>query len=504
MPEVNKINYDGAEYAIASAAEVEELKSNIDDLEDSVGGTFSITDIGTWAAGGLTRGVFDSSVYYRLSTVSPVYLENGLKFTVQSGRRAVVHTVTSAGVFISDSGWIAGGTTYTIPAETYVMMMLSPTSSTSAAELEYHATKSEYAPFALYDIASIFIKTQYADAHMATQKYLNTGTGYQIKSTLQANGNPYYNDSFSSDLYVTDLLLIADLIGMTVSGAESWLNANAYSIAFFDINQKVIGTAYTPTSETGQVSVSFTIDSTLLSNYPSAVYCRIAGNISYGTKVGLQSNIQYPPYNITAYPKIICCGDSVTYGHVVEGTQDDPSQIYEGIPAQSYPSCIGRIIGNDITTKAQSGITVKQFYETLYPTVTWTDYNLAIFELGLNPGDEGYLSIDDINTPGKSAYIYRQMIAALRTAAPELTIVLMRSAAHMAGGQAVLEYIANESDCLVINLADSKYINLNDTKYHGWFDNNGTPTFDDTHFTRIGYSAKAYDVLCWLGVLLPN
>lgn len=487
-----------------SEADVVDLKSKTDYIKDRVGGTYSITDFGTWAAGGLTRGAFDSATYYRLSTMAPVYLPDGLKFTVAAGRRAVVHTVTSDGTFISDSGWITGGTTYTIPAETYVMMMLSPTSSTSAAELEYHATKAEYASFATYSIASIFIMTQYADAHMAAQKYITTGTGYQIKSTLQANGNPYYSDAFSADLYVTDYLLIADLIGMTVIGAESWLNANAYAIAFYDVNQTVIGTAYTPTSETGQMPVDIEINSDLLANYGGAVYCRIAGNVAYGTQIGGQNSTEYPPYNISAYPKIICCGDSVTYGFVVEGTQASPSQIYSGIPAQSYPACMGRIIGNEITTKAQSGITVKQFYETLYPTVTWTDYTMAIFELGLNPGSEGYLSIDDINTPGKSAYIYRQMIAALRTAAPDIVIVLMRSAAHMAGGQAVLEYIANESNCIVINLADATYINLNDTKYHGWFDNNGTPTFDDTHFTRAGYAAKAFDVIKWLGALLPN
>ena len=312
----------------------------------------------------------------------------------------------------------------------------------------------------------------------------------------------------------SNLIHLTEIVkGATFENIRQRISYTIVPICFYDASGAFIG-YYTDADAGNNAAITVTI-ADILDDYTGATQIRIGKSDSDNVVVdspsleSLSNKVTsleevYPPYNVSAYPHILCCGDSVTYGFVVEGTQNTPSQIYAGIPAQSYPSCIGRIIGNDITTKAQSGITVKQFYETLYPTITWTDYNMAIFELGLNPGNEGYLSMNDINTPGKSAYIYRQMIASIRSAAPNLTIVLMRSAAHMASGQAVLEYIANESDCLVINLADSKYINLNDQKYHGWFDNNGTPTFDDTHFTRIGYAAKAYDVLRWLGVLLPD
>ena len=125
--------------------------------------------------------------------------------------------------------------------------------------------------------------------------------------------------------------------------------------------------------------------------------------------------------------------------------------------------------------------------------------------MGLNVGNEGTLNINEISTPGTSTYIYNAMIAGVREQSADLKIVLMRSPAHM-GENALLalKAIADENDGFVIDLADTRYINLNEVKYHGWYDNNGTPAFDDTHFSRIGYAAKAYNVIRWLGRLLPN
>ena len=334
--------------------------------------------------------------------------------------------------------------------------------------------------------AKIFIGTPYAEVD---------------KSTLQSDGGIYTNSGYGSNLKVSPMMSIYEFTGKTIKNMMSWRAANAYSYAVYDRNGTIIGTAYGAVT-TDKTTVSAVIDKAFIDSYPNACYIRVAYDSNDGIVV--VDSEPYPSYKVNAYPKIICCGDSVTAGFVVEGTQADPEQIYGVLDEYSYPASFNRIYaGADITKVAQSGISVKGFYDTKYPTVDFSDYNLTIFELGLNPGNEGYLNISDWDVAGTSTYIYRQMIAGVRAQSDDIKIVLMRSQIYQNDALAVLEAIASESDCFVIDLMDTKYINLNDTKYHGYYLNSGVATLDPTHFNRIGYTAKAYDVAKWLGALLP-
>lgn len=97
----------------------------------------------------------------------------------------------------------------------------------------------------------------------------------------------------------------------------------------------------------------------------------------------------------------------MTKGAVVEGTPAHPSTIYEDMPQKSYPTSLGKMLPKTtITTVARSGITPLGWLADFFPTLDFSDYEMIIFELGLNGG----LDINDINTEGTNTYAYRQII----------------------------------------------------------------------------------------------
>jgi hypothetical protein len=73
----------------------------------------------------------------------------------------------------------------------------------------------------------------------------------------------------------------------------------------------------------------------------------------------------------------------------------------------------------------------------------------------------------------------------------------------MVTAQAVFENICTAYDAMYIDLHNTDYLDLDNVKYHGYYNNGGIAEIDYAHFSRIGYSAKAYVVARLLGDLLP-
>ena len=213
-------------------------------------------------------------------------------------------------------------------------------------------------------------------------------------------------------------------------------------------------------------------------------------------------------YKMQYYDNILCAGDSVTKGMVVEGTQSNPQTIYQEIPSKSYPTELGKILPKaEITVKAQSGISCVGWQNTFYSGTDFSAYEMIIFELGLNGNDYGYLNISDINTSGTNTYAYRQIIAGVRSQNASAVIVLVRSSHWLDTAMPVLDYIANESDCLVVDLQSTEaksIVNLDSAELHGYYNNGGTAEVDWAHFTRKGYNAKAYVVSRMIEARLSN
>ncbi len=217
-----------------------------------------------------------------------------------------------------------------------------------------------------------------------------------------------------------------------------------------------------------------------------------------------ESDNPYPSYKMNAYPSIICCGDSVTEGFVVEGTQSNPGTVYEVLSNFSYPASLNRIYaGSTIINKGYSGVSAYDYYNSIYPTIDFSNYDMAIVELGLNQNNHGGLNIADINTENTNTWCLKKIIEGIRSQNSNIQIALVRSQYYLGNATEVFTTIANTYNAMFIDLHDTKYLDLTNNKYHGYFDDNGTPTLDHAHFTKTGYTAKAYVIARYLGDYLP-
>ena len=515
-------------------ANVNDLKSHFEPVESAVSykqtvsatklGTGYLTSSGIYGASSswkitvlpVTPGdIYDITAYFNAINASQVaksmYSVLDTEATSENYTSITVdHVLAVGGTHGNTYGAITDGdqteTGIVIPADA-VCMLVSCTEINTAKMPDIK--KNVY-------VSSAELANDVDEINAATNEMINgIAVTWNAGKALTTAGTLVDSEGYSASnpIQLTDIVK-----GATFKNIRQRITFTIAPICFYNASGTLIG-YYTDADAGNNAAITVKI-ADILDDYTGATQIRIGKSASDNVVVesatleSLDSRVSaleeaYPPYNVTAYPNILFCGDSVTYGYVREGTQEDPGQIDEAMVDNSYPACFGRIYGNDCTTVAQSGITVKQFYENKYPSITFSNYNMVIFELGLNPGSEGYLNDDELDEPGKSAYYYKQMIAGVRTQAPDITIVLMRSHAHM-GTNALeaLEAIAQAYNGYVIDLADTKYINLNKAEYHGWYtyeeDNSTVTAYDDTHFSRIGYAAKAYDVIRWLGALLPN
>ena len=468
-------------------------------------------------------------------------------------------------------------------------------------------------------------------------------------SILLNNGAVSYNERYPADLVVSDYIPLSMVYGCTIGKLEAWRLAQGNPIAFFDKNKVIIGSAYNPATIDTGTSVSITINSTLLAQYPNAYYVRFGGKKSLDlvikndnnekrlemyknelrtifkdknivcntflnvegtefstnlqwdnqksvllakdtgiltsgvgsegyfcvspflpihgiskihfsgyifdntalcvqydinksiisvlnatnnteTDVDVDNNAYYIRfcgdcrvghdipvikfvditcenyqnklnldfydsiiktdnfYKINNFDNAIFCGDSVTIGFVVEGTSET-QYIYKEIPEKSYPMQFSKMFPKiNVTVKAQSGISAIDYLKNTYPTIDYTQYDLVAVELGLN----GYLNYDDLNIEGTNTNCYRKIIQGIRQQNKNSVIVLNRSSHFASSWIQILQYIASESKCIVLDLTSRKYLNLDDVRYHGYYQNGSERAIDMAHFTRKGYNAKAF------------
>lgn len=507
--------------------------------------------------------------------------------------------------------------------------------------------------------------------------FINNRYAPTTKAILLNNGSVLVNSGFNVGYAVTEFLPVSLFIGATFRQLKAWKGAQANSIAFYDKDKNVIGTAYTPTSTTTEQAVDIVLTRNLLSNYPNAEFIRLGLDLNYAwsveipalapidalnetirtkhndsiyapwlqstlepngttdiknaiidiwfentgnntnfnssdfqvklgifgvdsttkaqitkiwvgvyltnggsvegislftfsakdiavdpiSKIGISSitaygitmNIvvdvngingdisgqriegyylmrnsgvnspiiafkkiyptyvlpyltkkheePYPSYKYNMFSKVLCAGDSVTKGFVVEGTQTG-STIYQEMPQYSYPTQLGKIHPNlDIDTYAQSGISATGWLNQWGNVVDFSQYDLMIFELGLN----GYLNYNDLNVEGTNTNNYRKIIQKARQENANAVIALSRSSHFSGSWMPVLEYIAQENNCIVLDLKDTKYLNLDAQEMHGYYDaGGGQYEIDWAHFTRKGYNAKAYVISRLIAEQLSN
>lgn len=313
---------------------------------------------------------------------------------------------------------------------------------------------------------------------------------------LKNDGSTYYHNTFTN-YKVSEFINIDYLFNFKFSKLEAYRRAQANPMAFYDKNFKVIGTAYNPALVDTETFVDITLDAQLIAQYPNAKYVRIGINTNYDwsiispilESINITDNTEpYPSYKYNMFTNVICGGDSVTQGFVVEGTAER-QYIYQVMEDYSYPVQLKKIHPNlNIVTKALSGINCINWLSDIYPTIDFSQQDLFILELGLNGG----LDIDDINTGGTNTYAYKQIVAGARAQNPNLIIALVRSQHFGSTWEPVINTLSTEYDCVYIDLHNTQYLNLDDFIYHGYYQNGNTRDKDYAHFTRKGYNAKAY------------
>ncbi len=187
---------------------------------------------------------------------------------------------------------------------------------------------------------------------------------------------------------------------------------------------------------------------------------------------------------LSAISRVICIGDSVTAG---AGT----GVLGEYLHKYAYPTRLAKMTNWTIENAGFGGITALGWWQDAFADYDFTNYQMAIIELGYNGGltdtletdctGNDYTAFADTNTGA-----YCKIIEGIKAANPNALIVLIISSAMQTSGDTykVIGDIGAKYSLPVINLTDPTYIDLNVPEYH---DNAG----DYVHFNALGYIAKA-------------
>jgi lysophospholipase L1-like esterase len=293
----------------------------------------------------------------------------------------------------------------------------------------------------------------------------------------------------------TDFINIGDYVkGSNFHNLLSDHRIGVSGLSFFDTTFSFIG-FYKPIEDVDVFETIFDVSITqsLTDVYPNAKYIRATSSTAHNAYVTpsvrqneLSENRKIAMWNdnhrvFNMISKILCGGDSVTQGFVVDGA------IYEVMSEYSYPSQLQKLIPQcTITNAGLSGITPILWLANVYPTHDFTEFDLFILELGYNGG----LNVADIDTPGTQTYAYKQIVSGARAQNANLVICLTLSSRSNNSDSwvDVLESLSAEFNCKILDLRSKKYLNLSLDKYHG--SNEGV--MDYVHFNKKGYNAKAW------------
>lgn len=189
-------------------------------------------------------------------------------------------------------------------------------------------------------------------------------------------------------------------------------------------------------------------------------------------------------YILNAISDVICIGDSVTEG---VGAVSD----YTKVKNYSYPTCLSKMTGWNIENAGKAGLTALQWWQQIFANYDYSQYQVAIIELGLNSGltdtldtdvvGDDYTQYADTNTGG-----YCKIIEGIKQANPDIIIVLIISSAMIKTNDTykTIKSIAQKYSLPVVDLTESSYIDLNVPEYHD-------KANDYIHFNALGYLAKA-------------
>jgi len=189
---------------------------------------------------------------------------------------------------------------------------------------------------------------------------------------------------------------------------------------------------------------------------------------------------------------VICIGDSVTEGHIV-----DVPRVKEPVLSWSYPTRLAEMNGWNITNAGKSGSTAPWYWSNKFSNYNYANYQLAIIEYGIND----FENVGDISTDVEpysdyhdyaNTYVGRMcsIIEGIKAQNPDIIIILNIS--HRGFTNSVLTAffsIQSKYSLPYIDLREKQYIDLEDRDYHGYGSDGITVNY--LHFNAFGYIAKA-------------
>lgn len=215
-----------------------------------------------------------------------------------------------------------------------------------------------------------------------------------------------------------------------------------------------------------------------------------------GNNIVIESemNASVLDYLTDAFSRAICIGDSVTEG---VGSVSD----YTKVKNYSYPTYLTKMTGWTIENAGKAGLTALQWWQQIFGNYDYSQYQVALIELGLNSGltdtldtdvvGDDYTKYADTNTGG-----YCKIIEGIKAQNENVFIVLLISSNIGATTKDVINKIGKKYSLPVIDLTDRTYINLASSQYH--------TSGDYTHFNIMGYLAKAKLIQLGLGEAINN
>lgn len=212
------------------------------------------------------------------------------------------------------------------------------------------------------------------------------------------------------------------------------------------------------------------------------------------SKVEWLKDFTRPDYLKYLFSKVVCVGDSLTYGYNTNNTANRETS--------AYPYQLAKMTGWDVENYGIGGITCVGYWEAMsdnsnvnYNKVEhdYSSYDLGIIYLGTNGGGYTYTLDEDTASGDYNTYANTNtgrlcsMIEYMRSTNENLRIFLVLGAFNNAD---ILYDIANKYDYVYVIKLNNAYYNINigaNSSMH--------PTTDVIHCGRIGYLTQAKSIL---------
>ena len=194
------------------------------------------------------------------------------------------------------------------------------------------------------------------------------------------------------------------------------------------------------------------------------------------------------------YTKCICIGDSLTEGYRTEeiGVISD----------KSYPAYLQKLTQWVVTNAGKSGITTYGWFRDKFANYTYTEYDIAIINLGQNAGLTDTLDADvnafsnwkdyaQTNTGG-----YCKIIEGMREQNPNIKIFIVKGQKDTITNRVIEKINEKYEFTTMLNVDDTTYFDLSKTMYH--------PSGYTVHYSTVGYLTLAKLLLLQINNYLSN